>query len=296
MVITPDGYLLTSAHVVAGAGPRRAPRSWTAPRWVESVGSRPVLRPGRAARASPATDRSDARRRRRRSASGSSSSRSAIRTASRARYGRRRLRARALPADGGGRIVESVIQTDAALNPGNSGGALADGPAASSGSTRPSPASGSAWPFRSTRTRKIVGALMTRGPVPARLPRHRGRPRPLPPRLAASLQRRSGVEVVEVVREPGRAGRRAPRRSDRRRGRDADRGVDDLQRLMVGELIGSAVELRVLRGGRDLNTPPGPARARARAVTTASSSSSSRRGRGVVVDNASGARSTVAGG
>src|SRR6267154_1981437 len=97
------------------------------------------------------------------------------------------------------RLVENVIQTDAALNPGNSGGALADGRGRVVGinTAVAGIALGLAVPINAT-TRRIIGALMRDGRF------HRAYlgvavgPRPLPPRLATETGRRSGVEVVEV--------------------------------------------------------------------------------------------------
>ena len=77
-----------------------------------------------------------------------------------------------------------------------------------------------------------------------------GGPRPLPPRVTGALGRQSGVEVVQVV--PGspaeRAGLRAEDLIVALGGRPVE-DVDDLQRLMTGELIGSAVGATVLRQG-----------------------------------------------
>src|SRR5882724_2004404 len=110
---------------------------------------------------------------------------------------------RALPARPGRgkpvRIIDNVIQTDAALNPGNSGGALADGRGRVVGvnTALAGIGLGLAVPINAS-TRRIIGALMRDGRF------HRAYlgvavgPRPLPPRLAAETGRRSGVEVVEV--------------------------------------------------------------------------------------------------
>src|SRR3954449_5226303 len=106
---------------------------------------------------------------------------------------------RSLPTRGG-RVVDNVIQTDAALNPGNSGGALADGAGRVIGvnTAVAGVGLGLAVPINQA-TRTIVGALMTEGRFRRAYLGIAGGTRPLPPRVASRLRRASGVEVVEVV-------------------------------------------------------------------------------------------------
>jgi S1-C subfamily serine protease len=159
---------------------------------------------------------------------------------------------RSLPASAGGatRMIDDVIQTDAALNPGNSGGALADGDGRVVGinTAVAGVGLGLAVPINAT-TRGVVAALMRDGRVRRAWIGIAGGARPLPPRVAASVGRDRAVEVVEVV--PGspaaRAGLRAEDLIVAVEG-DPVRGVDDLQRLMTGERIGTRVTLEVVRG------------------------------------------------
>jgi S1-C subfamily serine protease len=149
-------------------------------------------------------------------------------------------------------MVDNVIQTDAALNPGNSGGALADGRGRVVGvnTAVAGVGLGLAVPINSA-TRRIVGALMTEG-------RFR-RPylgigigsRPLPPRLARELGRTGCVEVVQVV-DDGPAGRAGMRPGDLVVAVDRRpvESVEELQRVMVGELIGARVTLTIGREER----------------------------------------------
>ena len=161
---------------------------------------------------------------------------------------------RALPTQAG-RIVENVVQTDAALNPGNSGGALADGLGRVVGVNTAVAGFGLglAVPIN-TATRKIVAALMTDGRFRRAYVGIAGGSRPLPPRLATKLGRAQGVEVVDVV-EDGPAARAGLRAEDLIVEIDgtAVETVSDLQRLMVGELIDAEVTLRVYRGERSLD-------------------------------------------
>jgi S1-C subfamily serine protease len=164
---------------------------------------------------------------------------------------------RSLPTRSGSatRIVENVIQTDAALNPGNSGGALADGEGRVVGinTAVAGVGLGLAVPINHA-TRAIVGALMTEGRFRRAYIGIAGDTRPLPPRLATALGRRSGIEIVQVVEgsPAARAGLRAEDLIVEVDGVPVGR-VDDLQRLLAGELIGRPVRARVLRRGDELD-------------------------------------------
>ncbi len=163
---------------------------------------------------------------------------------------------RSLPTRGG-RVVESVIQTDAALNPGNSGGALADGAGRVVGinTAVAGVGLGLAVPINST-TRGIVAALMSDGRVRRAYLGLAGGSRPLPPRLATRLGRRSAVEVVEVV-DGSPAALAGLRPEDMVVALDGVEvlGVDDIQRLMTAERIGETVTATVVRQDRELRVP-----------------------------------------
>ena len=153
-----------------------------------------------------------------------------------------------------GRVVDSVIQTDAALNPGNSGGALADGNARVVGidTAVAGIGLGLAVPVNET-TKSIVAALMSEGRFRRAYLGIAGGTRPLPPRLARELGRKAGVEVVEVI--PGSPAAVADLRPEDLIVAVDDRPVaqvDDVQRLMVGDRIGAKVVLDVLREGRPI--------------------------------------------
>ncbi len=158
------------------------------------------------------------------------------------------------------RMVENVIQTDAALNPGNSGGALVDGRGRIVGinTAVAGVGLGLAVPINET-TRRIIAALMREGRFRRAYFGIAGGRRPLPPRVAQALQRSAGLEVVEVI--PGSPAERGGiRREDLLVEVDHRPITDsgDLQRLMVTEAIGRPVPVQVFRGGEmiDLTVVP----------------------------------------
>ena len=255
VVITPDGFLLTSAHVVErSTRPGRASFVDGRELRFEVVGSDPhsdlaVLR-AEADDLVPA-ELGDAERLRVGQlvvAIGNPNGFAGSVTA-----GVVSALGRSLPT-GSGRIVDNVIQTDAALNPGNSGGALADGRGRVVGvnTAVAGVGLGLAVPVNAA-TRGIVGALMTEGRFRRAYLGIAGGSRPLPPRLARALGRATGVEIVQVA-EDSPAAHAGLRPEDLIVELDGKPVADvaDLQRLMVVEKIGAPVALTVLRDGREL--------------------------------------------
>ncbi|HEX9482821.1 MAG TPA: trypsin-like peptidase domain-containing protein [Solirubrobacteraceae bacterium] len=255
VVLTPDGFLLTSAHVVAGAD-RLGRATFTDGREIgfRVVGTDPlsdlaVLR-GDGDSLVPATlgDAAALRVGQLVVAIGNPHGFAGSVTA-----GVVSALGRSLPARAGTtvRMIDNVIQTDAALNPGNSGGALVDssGRLVGVNTAVAGVGLGLAVPINDA-TRKVIGDLMTRGRVRRAYLGVAGGPRPLPSRARRERDQATGVEIIEVV--PGSPAEQAGLRPEdlivelagARVG-----GVEDIQRVMVADLIGTEVDVEVLRGG-----------------------------------------------
>jgi S1-C subfamily serine protease len=151
------------------------------------------------------------------------------------------------------RLIENVIQTDAALNPGNSGGALVDGACRVVGinTALAGFGLGLAVPINEA-THRIIATLMRDGRVRRAQLGVAVAPRPLPPAIASELGRSRAIEIVQVI-ESGAAERAGVQIGDLVLAVDgaAVEDATDLQRLMIDERIGREVECRVLRAGRE---------------------------------------------
>src|SRR5271166_3527297 len=156
---------------------------------------------------------------------------------------------RSLPTQG--RLIEDVIHTDAALNPGNSGGALADADARVVGinTAVAGVGLGMAVPVNDT-TRRIISALMRDGRVRRAYLGLVTMPGPVPANWRERLGRTTGLLVAEVV-SGGPADQAGLRAGDLllTAGGKPVRSAQDLQRLMFSEAIGRPLAITVMRNG-----------------------------------------------
>jgi S1-C subfamily serine protease len=258
VVITPDGYLVTSAHVVAQAGKASASFIDGTEYELDVVGADPLsdlaVARARSAVLEPIHigDADTLRVGQLVVAIGNPMGFSGSVTSGVVSGLGRSL----ATADGNGqrRFVEDVIQTDAALNPGNSGGALADWKARLIGvnTAVAGMGLGLAVPINST-TQAILAALMRSGRVRRAYLGIAGGTRALAPTAAQRLGRKAGVEVQEVVSgSPAAAAGLQGGDVIVSVGEAAVAKAGDLQRLMVEARIGSKLPLTILRGDRTM--------------------------------------------
>jgi serine protease Do len=259
VVLTPDGFLLTSAHVVAGRD-RLGRATFVDGREIDF----------RVVGADPLSDLALLR------ANADDLAPAVLGDAARLRVGQLVVAignphgfagsvtagvvsalGRSLPARAGRavRMIDNVIQTDAALNPGNSGGALVDslGNLVGINTAVAGVGLGLAVPINEA-TRRVIGALMTDGRVRRAYLGVAGGSRPLPSRARRERGQETGVEVIEVTPDSPaeHAGLRAEDLIVELAGTRVH-GVDDIQRLMVADLIGASVDIVVLRNGEPLH-------------------------------------------
>lgn len=171
---------------------------------------------------------------------------------------------RSMPAGRAAGLIEDVIQTDAALNPGNSGGALADAHARVVGinTAVAGVGLGLAVPINST-TRRIVSTLMREGRVQRAYLGVVVAPAPVAAPWRERLGRPTGLRIAEVV-PGGPANQAGLRVGDLLLTADGKpvATAQDLQRLMFSESIGKPLAITVMRNGALVDVIARPAAAK----------------------------------
>jgi len=264
-VITPDGYILTNNHVIQGAGAIEVlfADGSTAP--ADIVGGDPdtdtALVRAHTARLSPVQlgDSDALRVGQLVVAMGNPFGLQATVTTGVVSALRRTLRATT------GRLIEDIIQTDAALNPGNSGGALLDSRGRVIGVNTAiiagANATGFAVPINTAK--RVIPDLMREGRVVRGYLGLAGQTVPFPKAAAAryGLSIPAGVQIVQIV-PAGPADKAGLRAGDvilSVSGKDAP-SVDAIHRILDGSSIGREARLRVLRRGEVIEARITPSR------------------------------------
>jgi S1-C subfamily serine protease len=262
IVLTPDGFLLTSAHVVGGRPDgrgRRGSATFTdgSEHRFEVVGADPlsdlaVLRAeANDLSEAPLGDADELRVGQLVVAIGNPHGFAGSVTAGVVSALGRSLPVRSRRA---ARMIDNVIQTDAALNPGNSGGGLVNsaGQVVGVNTAVAGIGLGLAVPIDQA-TRNTIGALMSDGRVRRAWLGLAGGARARPPAARSRYDRTTGVEVIEVV-DGSPAARAGLRAEDLVVAIDGEPvlGVSDVQRLMNAERIGTELTITALRAGREV--------------------------------------------
>jgi S1-C subfamily serine protease len=255
VIFTPDGFVLTNNHVVEGAGEIRVTLADGRSMLAEPVGADPdtdlaVVRIDGAGASLPFASLGDSR--------GVRVGQIAIAIGNpfgfhhSATAGIISATGRSLRA-ASGRLMDDIIQTDAALNPGNSGGPLVTTRAEVIGINTAVilPAQGLCLAVASNTARFVAARLMRDGRIRRSYIGVAGEHTPIPRNVARfhGLAASSGVAVRSV--EPGSPAEAAgllPGDVIHAFGELPVRGVDDLHRELTGELIGVPQTLGVLRG------------------------------------------------
>ncbi len=264
VLFTTDGYLLTNAHVVGGAQSGHAVFADGTATAVDVVGADPLsdlaVVHGKAPTAAPAEmgDAESLRVGQLVIAVGNPLGLAGSVTA-----GVVSGLGRSIPVWSGRsrRVIEDVIQTDAALNPGSSGGALADarGRIVGINTAVAGVGLGLAVPINAT-SRRIIASLLKDGRVPRAYLGLVNTPIQLQPSAVVRTGRREGLLVVEVL--PGSPAERAGLRAGDillKVGPMYVSNAESLQKLLFAEAIGEPLELAVLRDGSDLRLVAVPA-------------------------------------